>query len=404
MKKGLIIMIFSVFTFFLYACDKKETKLTDEDIRGEIQNLLDAKSYETSLHIRLVTEELEVKFNPLLTIQKYTDDEDKNLIRMYYYNKIMEAIGLEGFEVIVDEESELIYINDTDVWYKGTYGEAINFDEDFSLILNNINDDNSDDLKIVQDIIFNAIKNFKKATFIEGLKENDRNLVHYELEYNVYDVMKEIFDYFNQDKKLEYEDFESFIEDIKFEDIANLFKTFIIDIYFDIDQKNDIARIELDFMNIMNNDIIIDKIQEEVDDAEIDVKKMFDYVEDFEIGIKINKINSMPEIIIPEEAKNGYELKYIFAPFEPDELTAINLGTPFVVTIDENIFERWYTFTLAQSSYINIYSSHYGPDMMILDSNFNNIYTLNYPLSAGTYYLGVASEISGDYTITVSKS
>lgn len=401
MKKIITILFFFMFTFFLYSCDKIETKISDENIKTEIQNLIDAKSYETSLHYRIVTEEIEIKVNPLLTFQKYTDDNDKQVLRIYYFNKIMEGVGLEGFEVIVDDRDEKIYVNSTNAWYQGTYTEAIDIAEEIDYLLNYFDDETSEDIEEVQDIIYNALKNYKKSAFIDGFKEDDRTLIHYELEYNVYNVMKEIFDYFNQDNKLGYDDFISFIKDIKLEDIAILFKTFTVDVYFDVEQDNDIARIELDFMNILNNNVIIDRIQKEIDNEDIDVKKLFEYVKDFEVGININKINSLPEISIPNEAKNGHELKFIRAPFDPDELTVINVGTPFIAIFEENSQEKWYTFTLSQAKSIDIDFPSFGPNVLITDSNFNHLNSYNYQLSAGTYYLRVFSYEPGNYIITV---
>jgi len=195
----------------------------------------------------------------------------------------MEGMGLEGLEFIIDERDEMLYANNTKAWYKATFAEIEADTEepifDYLFDLDNVLDaEMKADIENVQEILLNGIKNYNKATYVDLVEDNSRKLIHYELEYNIYNIAKEIFEYGNdkQDEPV-YDDFEDFISEIDLADIINLFKTFTIDVYFDA-ETNQIGRIELDLMNFMKNDVILNKISEEIDDEDIDIKKIFEYM------------------------------------------------------------------------------------------------------------------------------
>lgn len=451
MKKTFLVLFFLMATFLLSSCDKVAevtdlsdvtttgqttvtdstevtttevvtttqqetvTELSDETIIEQIEALINARSFEARMNFRVKTDEMELSVNPLLSFQKYTDDNEKEVYRIHYYNKIMEGTGLEAYEFIVDERDEAIYINNTHTWFKGTFDE---FEEEtgnpiFGYLFdldNQIDDEMKTDIETIQEILLDGIQNFNSATFIDIVEDDSRQLIHYELEYNVYNMLEEIFDYYNaKDEPEEYEDFEDFLNDIDIADILDIFKQFTIDVYFDI-EDNSLVRIELDLINIFDNDILLDKIEEAIDDEDIDIHTIFAYFNDFEIGINIYDINTLAEITVPDEAKSGYSLDLLDAQFNPEDLIEINVGDTVQINLaDED--EIWYTFTIIEAQNINItttpdvgyyaYNTLYDSDFDYLSNytNLNNVKTYN-NLSAGTYYLEIYGN-SGNVELTI---
>lgn len=426
MKKIFILFVF-IFAFFLVSCDKvldeSQHEILDETITTKIDELINASSYETQLHFHMVTDEMEISISPLLSLSKYTDDNGKEVYKALYYNKIMEGMGLEEFAVIIDERDEMVYLNNTQGWYTGSFAEVQEVTEMpiFDYLFNledQLEEEEATNIETVKNIIIDGLKSYNQATYIDEFEENNRKLVHYELEYNVYGILEDIFDYLNEEEELEYDDFVEFIEELEIEDIMDLFKEFKVDFYFDIEKDNDIARIEIDLMNILGNSVISDKIQEEIDDQDIDVAKMLEYVQHLEIGINIYNLNSLEEITISNEAQSGYPISYLDAPFDPDELEEISLGEEDTIVF-EDYDCYWYKFTLTESTNISISSnSEIDPQLTIYDSDFDwygyntniglgegNYYDFNYveELPQGTYYFKVdLSDLSSFGSVDIS--
>ncbi len=345
-------------------------QLTDDDIENEIQDLIDATSYEINYQFRMKTDEIELKLDPLYKVKKYTDTNDKEVYQITYYNDVMEAFGLEALNFIVDERVETVYICNSQTWYKGTFDEVHNLIEEpiFDYIFdleNSVDPEMLIQIENLQSTLLNAITSFTNATYIEDITDDDRTLLHYELEYNVNNVIRNLFNYYNaQDTESPYTDFDDFLTQLELTDVFDLFKTFTIDIYFD-QSNNDIGRIELDLVNLIDNEIFTTFIESyiPIDEINFDVETMIDYVQAFEFGVNVHDINQVTNIVVPTEAQNGLPIDQISAPFEPaptvntlsTTLNTINLSTTSPLTdteisqaieslIDANSFEANYQF------------------------------------------------------------
>ncbi|QVK18496.1 PPC domain-containing protein [Mycoplasmatota bacterium] len=417
MKKNLLVLFFFMATFLLTSCEEvlKAKELSDETISEQIDAVINAKSYEAKIHFRIKTDEMELSVNPLLSLQKYTDDHEKEVYRVHYYNKLMEANGLEAFEFIIDERDEAVYINNSNAWFKSTFDEIEDeanlpiFAYLFDIDSEEIDDEIQTDIENIQDIIFTGMKNFNEATYIDVIKEDERQLIHYELEYNVYNILEEVFDYFNEkDEELEYNKFSEFLDEIGIQDVIDIFNEFTIDVYFD-SEDNSIGRIELDLVNILDNDIILDKLEEEIDNEDINIHTAFDYLNDFEIGINLYEINSLDEITVPDEAKTGYSLHFLGADFNPEDLIDINVGDTIQGNFDDTD-EIWYTFTIedTQTLIISLTNDENDAYSTLYDSEFDHLSYLAYSndvktyenLPDGTYYLKIVCS-SGNVELTI---
>ncbi len=344
--------------------------LSDDVITGEIQNLLEATSYDINYQFRMKTDEIELKLDPLYSLKKYTDSNDKEVFQVSYYNDVMEAFGLEALNFIVDERVETVYICNSQTWYKGTFDEVHNLIEEpiFDYIFdleNSVDPEMLIQIENLQSTLLNAITSFTNATYIEDITDDDRTLLHYELEYNVNNVIRNLFNYYNaQDTESPYTDFDDFLTQLELTDVFDLFKTFTIDIYFD-QSNNDIGRIELDLVNLIDNEIFTTFIESyiPIDEINFDVETMIDYVQAFEFGVNVHDINQVTNIVVPTEAQNGLPIDQISAPFEPaptvntlsTTLNTINLSTTSPLTdteisqaieslIDASSFEANYQF------------------------------------------------------------
>lgn len=301
MRRFMLLMIF-IFLFVVVGCEeiKDDYRMSDQQISESLDALLHADSFETQFHFRMVTQEMILEIDPLLTYQYYSD-EDGFTSRLSYHNKIMEGMGLNAFELIFDNQDNTFYLNDTSEWYKlslDNYGEDIDLD--------NFNTEEIEDLNR---IIINAITDFDEKEYIEVIEKEDQLLVHYVLEYNVYNILSDLFDYLNEGEQLGFSDFASFISSMELEDFITLLEKFKIDVYFDV-ETNNIARIELELTNIIKDiyEVMEDQINESIADENIDVKTILEYLEDLEIGVNFYNINSLDEILIPTDAKNSDEI------------------------------------------------------------------------------------------------
>ncbi|ERJ11963.1 hypothetical protein [Haloplasma contractile] len=326
MKKILLLMLVS-FAFLLASCESAldslvETNtttgdqdditdtLSNEIISNALNELMHMESYETTLHFRLVTEEMNLEVNPALKYQVYTK-EDGRIMKVDYNNKIMEGLGLQPFELIIDESTETLYLNDTQTWYQSTFTEIeqqLGLDDITGMpeptdpaLIEKIDQANT--------ILIDAVQNFNKATYIETVNNGDRELAHFVLEYNVRNILKDLFDLYNQNNELGFEDFNSLIQTLELEDLALLFETFDVDVYFDTTTLQ-VARVELELANLLKDvySIMEEQINTSISDENIDVETVLDYLEHLEIGVNIYNVNSLDEIIIPEGAKNGATL------------------------------------------------------------------------------------------------
>ncbi len=381
--------------------------LTDAVMVQKINELINAQSWETKYSFSAVTDEMEISINPLLSVKKYTDNDGSLVYAAHYYNKVLEGVGFEPLDFIIDNHYQAVYINTGTGWYTNTFAELEN-EIDFPLfdLMFDYGDQIDADVQTILDdvttLFIDGLADFTDATYIETINDGTRELNHYELTYNVYDLAESIFDYFNANEhfEIDFDDFDAFIDDLNIQDVADLFKTFEIQVYFD-DSNDDIGRIELNFMDMLNNSVIIDQLNDEIKSTSVDVGFFFDYVSEFKLTVNIFDINTLAPIVVPDLAKSGFPIGLIGAPFDPNTIETLPLDTDKSLSLEYNDDNHYYySFSLNEETSINInYTEGFLGYFNLRDSQYNYIdyinnssNTINYSnLPAGIYYVEVYS-------------
>lgn len=284
--KGLKLFFILCFLFVLTSCSsvKSSKTLTNKEVKDRIQTLLDSSYYESSIYFQLKTEEMNLEINPLLKIKNLITD-DGNISSISYDSSLLQAFNISSFEMIIDEQDQLIYIYTNNEWIK----------MDTKPLGNEIESDVID----LTTILSNILLEFNNLDFID----TNGHLQHYQIEINVLKAMKEIYNFIYGDDS-SAPNFETIIQDLKLSDLSLLFESFQIDLYVD-KNTNTIAKVEINFMQIL--DFIInhpEKFKDQLPD-EIDFNKLRDYFQQFVIGFTFDQVNAKETIEISDEAINA---------------------------------------------------------------------------------------------------
>lgn len=276
--------------------------------------LLASSKFEAGISVHLRTEEMEVLLNPLLRIQRYKD-ETSDILHAHYFNTLMEGLGLHSLDFYADFTNDMIYHHDTQEWGAETLDDFLMY----TGLINVIQVQEFIDVDFILNTLAAEMIDFEIIDYLGAEDVLGATADHYRVHYDFMDTFEVIFNYLNTNEAIpdfNFIDFTDFLTQTNMTPIIPFAQDFEMEVYLD-STTDQLVRIGLDFAVILQT--VVGLYEEDItmmlseQFPNVNVELLATYVEKLEIGINFWQIDTLPAIVIPQEAIDSY-VPYVEPP------------------------------------------------------------------------------------------
>jgi len=306
MKKLFVLLLMIPLLIVFVGCEDKDPDpitISMGQIKNAITKVMDAHSYELNILFKLVTEELEIEVFPLFKME-YLKKDEYAISRLSYCNKIMLGMNKLPIELIIDEETQMVYFNDSVGWAKQSIESLMNQPS-----ISDLEFDAIREIYSLTEILKDVLVNFSAFTYYGEHKEGDVTLLKFGVNYNMFEILNVMYNQLNDNNRFGFENFLDFFRSMSLERFVTLFEEIELHLY--LEKTLVLSKIKIDFVPLLNKLYIIFGDEMDTRYPEYDIATMLGYVKTLEIGVTFTNVGYIEDIIIPTQALEATQLIWV---------------------------------------------------------------------------------------------